>query len=211
MPLPGKCRMSVPCRWEEGGLGSFAGRARFRRHFGWPGRIDAHERVWLTFAGVADRARVVLNGLLLGDQEGREPFAFEVTSLLQVRNDLEVEVTGDAGGGIWGEVALEVRCTAFLRGLRLWATCKKDKAVLHAAGEVVGSADRPLELYLLLDHSTVCYGTCEARPEGQPFHLSSEELPAKRWQDPSIHSVQVDLINGASVWYTQEQMFTFAR
>ena len=43
LPPPG--RMTLPCRWAEGGLTDFAGRVRFRRRFGYPGRIDAHERV----------------------------------------------------------------------------------------------------------------------------------------------------------------------
>jgi beta-mannosidase len=100
----------MPCRWGEGGLGDFAGRVRFRRRFGWPGRIEAQEHVWLTFQGVDAVAEVWLNGQYLGRHEGVGPFAFEVTSLLRVRNELVVEVTAPAAnGGLWGEVALEVR------------------------------------------------------------------------------------------------------
>src|SRR5262249_4666249 len=86
LPPPG--RVSVPCTWAEGGLPDFAGRARFRRRFGYPGRIDPHERVWLTFAGVSDRAEVALNGTALGRHEGPGPFEFEVTALLLPRNEL---------------------------------------------------------------------------------------------------------------------------
>src|SRR6266849_10307562 len=64
--LPPPCRMTMPCRWSEGGLENFAGRVRFRRRFGYPGRIDAHERVWLTFAGIGGTAEVWLNGQHLG-------------------------------------------------------------------------------------------------------------------------------------------------
>src|SRR5262245_97069 len=42
-------RVTLPCRWADGGLGDFRGPVRFRRRFGYPGRLDAHERVWLTF------------------------------------------------------------------------------------------------------------------------------------------------------------------
>ncbi len=117
---PLRRRMNMPCRWDEGGLRDFAGRARFRRRFGYPGRIDDYERVWLTFAGVDEIADIWLNSQFLGRHEGAsEPFDFEVTTLLQVRNELVVEVeSSSTNGGLWGEVALEVRCTAFLRGMQ---------------------------------------------------------------------------------------------
>src|SRR5262249_48078031 len=91
--VPPPPRMKRPCHWNEGGLPGFAGRARFRRRFGYPGRIDTHERVWLTFAAVADTAEVRLNGTFLGTG-GREqlPFEFEVTALLQDRNEMVVDV-----------------------------------------------------------------------------------------------------------------------
>src|SRR5262245_39951011 len=121
--LPPPFRMTMPGRWQDGGLRDFAGRVRFRRAFGYPGRIDPHERVWLTFAGVAGVADVWLNDQSLGRHDGAGgPFEFEVTSLLQARNALVVEVESQTpDGGLWGEVALEVRATAFLRALRAWA------------------------------------------------------------------------------------------
>src|SRR5438477_13088651 len=64
--LPPPRRMVLPCRWGEGGLADFAGRVRFRRRFGLPRQLDAHERVWLTFAGVDGVAWLSLNGDLLG-------------------------------------------------------------------------------------------------------------------------------------------------
>src|SRR5262245_34087740 len=94
-PLPGppSRRMTMPCHWQEGGLPDFAGRVRFRRRFGYPGQIDAEERVWLTFAGVAGVAEVSLNGRPLGRHQGADgPFEHEVTGQLQLRNQLEVEV-----------------------------------------------------------------------------------------------------------------------
>jgi hypothetical protein len=194
--------MTMPCRWADG-LGDFAGRVRFRRRFGYPGRIDDYERVWLTFAGVGGVAEVQLNGRFLGRHEGgQEPFEFEVTSLLAARNELTVEVLAPAGNGdVWGEVALEVRSTAFLRAVQVWVTGTGEATLLHAAGEVVGTAGRPLELYLLRDHRTVAYGTAPATPAGQSFHLVSEEFRADQ-----RHVVRVDLVNGASIWYTIERV-----
>src|SRR5919204_207462 len=64
--LPPGGRMTPPCRWREGGWPDFAGRARFVRRFGLPRRLDPHERVWLTFAGVDTVAEVTLNDRFLG-------------------------------------------------------------------------------------------------------------------------------------------------
>ena len=203
-PLPPPCSMRMLRRWGEGGLGDFAGRVRFRRRFGYPGRIDVHERVWLTFTGAADVAEVWLNGHFLGrHEETQEPFDFEVTQWLADRNELLVEVEAPGGhGGLWGEVAMEVRCTAYLRAVRLWATFAGETARVHAAGEVVGACERPLELYVLLDNRTVAYGTAEAASQGQPFHLISEELSIDRQK---AHRAKVDLVNGASSWFIVER------
>ena len=107
--LPAPCRVTMPCRWKDGGLKGFAGRVRFLRHFGYPGRIDENERVWLTFGGVEGATEIWLNGQFLGRQEETRPFEFHITSLLRGRNELQVEVEGSETGGIYGEVALEIR------------------------------------------------------------------------------------------------------
>ncbi|SRR5579883_560042 len=204
-PLPPSCRMTIPCRWSEGGLPGFTGRVRFRRSFGYPGRIDAHERVWLTFAGVGGEGEARLNNQFLG----RIPNVseFEVTSLLRPRNELVVELDGTAEeGGLSGEVALEVRCSAFLRFLRQSAILRGEGIELRVSGQVVGVADRPLELYLLLDRSVVGYQLATATAEGQPFEISVPDLPVERWRRPDGQfrelPIQVDLVNGAVVWYT---------
>jgi hypothetical protein len=197
-PLPPPCRMTMPCRWGDAGLPDFAGRVRSRRRFGYPGRIDRYERVWLTFAGVSGTADVSLNGEALGRHEGPDPFEFEVTLLLGARNELTVEVdaSGD-DGGLWGEVALEVRCAAFLRSVRVWTT-GEGHTDLHAAGEVVGTAERPLDLYVIRERSTVAYSTVEPTPEGRPFHLVANGVPDGECD------VRVELVNGATIWYACE-------
>ena len=204
LALPPKFRITMPCRWGEGGLGDFAGRVRFRRRFSWPSRIDAPERVWLIFAGVEGNAAVSLNGQLLGTRKGCDtPFEWDVTGLLQARNDLVVEVEAPGGrGGLWGEVALEVRCTAFLRKVR-WRTVAEEAGLrLEVTGEVVGTSERPLELYALLGNRTVLYATVAAAPEGRPFELRSEVIEAP---GGGPQAVRIELVNGAVVWYVVEE------
>lgn len=173
----------MPTSW-----GDFAGRARYRRRFGYPGRIDEFERVWLTFERIADRGEVTLNGTRVGVCEGRDEF--EVTSLLRPRNELIVEAEGGAGGGLVGEVALEVRATAFLRGVSV----RREAGRLVAEGEVAGHADGLLELYLIVDRRPVGYATVIA---GEPFRLTAEE------NGPAQFAV-VELVCGAVPWYTVE-------
>src|SRR5207248_2624791 len=109
----------------------------------------------LTFAGAADSAEVSLNGQLLGKPRGADgPFEFEVTRMLQARNELTLDVAAQSDGGIWGEVALEVRCPAFLRNVRFTKVVADDTASLQATGEIVGASDSALELYLVLEGKT---------------------------------------------------------
>jgi hypothetical protein len=199
---PHRIRLRGPWRCEPSGV---PGRVRFHRSFGYPGRIDAYERVWLTFAGTGSTAEVRLNHHLLG------PIAtageWEVTPLLRPRNELVVEIEGVAKvGGVPGEVALEIRCTAFLRSVRRFAILKGDRVELRISGQVVGAADRPLEVYLLLDRSVAGYQVVTATAEGQAFEMIVPDLPAEKWRGPEgrlqAQTIQVDLVNGAVVWYT---------
>jgi beta-mannosidase len=108
--LPAPRKMTMPCRWSEGGLTNFAGRVRFRRHFGYPGRINANERVWLTFAGIEGSAEIWLNDQFLGRLEQTQyPLDFDITTLLRERNELRIDVEGPETGGLYGEVAMEIR------------------------------------------------------------------------------------------------------
>jgi hypothetical protein len=184
----------MPCRWSEGGLSGFAGRVRFRRRFGYPGRIDDAERVWMTFAGVTGHAGIHLNGRLLGSPDDpAQGFEYEVTPLLQARNELIVEIEAGTDGGLWGEVALEIRRTAYLRQVRIQV--KEHR--LQVEGEIVGSAERPLDLYVILDRSTVASTVADA---GRSFSLVSEPISVQ-----GSHTVRVELVDGATVWYTLEQ------
>jgi hypothetical protein len=185
-------RAAMPCRLDQ------AGRLRCRRHFGYPGRIDAHERVWLVLDGVAGRAAVSLNGTPLGACASGSA-EFEVTDRLGPRNELVVEAESPGSREPWEEVALEVRCTAYLRNVRAWVG-EEDGITLHAGGEVVGRADGPLDLYLILGRSPLTETRAEAEPAGRPFHLAAAVGDRDRLAEP----VRVELVNGATVWFSTE-------
>jgi hypothetical protein len=194
-------RVTVPCRLAECGLTGCRGRVRFRRRFGYPGRIDADERVWLTFEEVRGAAEVWLNGQLLGRHaDGAGSFEHEVTALLRQRNELLVDLqASDDLAGLAGEVAMEVRRTAFLRNVRAWFVREEQGLRLHVAGEVVGTSEQPLEVYGLLNGRTVFYGVVQAVPEGRPFEKMTDLLDV---QPESASAVRVDLIGGAVIWYS---------
>ncbi len=196
-PVPAPRRMHLPCRWQESGLSGFTGRVRFRRRFGYPGQIDDYERVWLTLAGFEGRAEILLNGTQLG-QADQGPVEFEVTRLLQERNCLEVIVESQSPqAGLWGEVALEIRCSAYLRGIQV--ACKPGNPHrLIVRGQVVGTADQTLELYVIADRHTVAYHTVEPSPKGTAFQVETDEMhsaPAK---------IRVELVNLSTIWYAME-------
>lgn len=197
-PLPPPRRANVPCRWEEIGLLNFCGRVRFRRRFGYPGRIDTHERVWLVLEGITCSTEIRLNDRLLG--QGDHSFEFDATDLLQARNELivDVDATGERGL-LWSESALEVRCTAFLRNVRRNAVRSGEGVHLRVTGEVVGRAERTLELYVVIGRSVAGYQVVTADVKGQPFEII---VPEATWQPGERLPVKVDLVNGASVWYT---------
>jgi hypothetical protein len=189
--LPPAFTMKMPGRWADGGLRDFSGTVRCVRPFGYPGRIDPGEHVWLTFAGVDGEAMALLNGKVLGQFAG--PAEFDVTELLQPHNKLVVDVASPAPtGGLWGEVALEVRATAYLKDVHFGTVAGR----LHATGRAVGTAPQPLDLYLVADGHSLTETTIEASPAGTAFALAAE-LP----QGPAPLSVRVELVNAAVIWY----------
>jgi hypothetical protein len=199
----------MPCRWVDIGKGDLGGLIRCRRRFGYPGQIDAHERVWLTFAGLTGRATVLLNDAVVGVVPGCGG-EFEVTSLLRLRNELVVDLDGPAGkAGLWGEVALEVRCTAFLRGVSVQGSLRDGRGDVCITGEVVGTADASLDLYVILGRSPLAEVRLEAATAGQPFRITAGVAPDLLYAtDPETGEavqVRVELVNGAVVWYAMSR------
>src|SRR5262249_4323855 len=98
-----------------------------------------------------------------------------------------------------------VRCTAFLRQVRVRTAGAVGGSVLEVSGVVAGTADRPLELYAVLGRFNVLYARVTPAPEGQPFQFRTEPLPPERFRPAPDATeplaVQIDLVNGAEVWY----------
>jgi hypothetical protein len=186
--------MAVPGGWDSTALADFRGAVRFVRPFGYPGRIDANERVWLTIADLRNQASVTLNEAALGIVAalGGE---FEITALLRPRNVVQLEIESrEPIGGLWSEVALEVRAEAFLRDVRF----EREGTRIAANGLVVGEAADPLELYLIAGRRCVAYDLARPTVEGQPFTLVGE-VPL----ETPLH-VKVELIDAATVWFAVE-------
>jgi hypothetical protein len=174
-------RITVPCLLSDWDLADAD--VLLTRKFGYPGRIDAQERVWLTFAHMEGQAAITLNGALLG--EARDgPFASDVTALLGPHNQLEMQVRGVR----IGDVAMEIRALAFLEDVR----ASRADGKLRVEGRVVGTCAGPLELYILVDGRHALYRTIEA---GQAF-LAELEEPGQ--------SVRVELVHVSTVWYAVE-------
>jgi len=194
--VPLRRRVTMPGSWGDLGLAGFRGRVLFARKFGYPGRIDDYERVWLVADGMEGTASICLNDAILAMSQ-HAPFAFEVTALLKSHNRLEVTISADSDrGGLWGEVALEIRCSAYLRDVRT----RPLPDGLEVSGVVAGSSDRSLELYGLADGAHAHYQLIEACPEGTPFRFVVTPAPEQR--------LRVDLVHVSRIWSTWEQLAT---
>lgn len=83
------------------------GRIRYARHFGHPRTLDTDESVWLTCSLPPGDGTAQLNDRSLGSIRTCEPFAFDATALLALRNVIVLEVDSDSE--VWdGEVAMEI-------------------------------------------------------------------------------------------------------
>ena len=184
-------RFVPPSRLRDAGLVDFTGTVRLVRRFGYPGRIDSYEHVWLTFAEIAGTAEIMLNDKPLA-HGATGAVEFEITELLAPRNRLEVLLHAESdAAGLPGEIALEVRRDAFLRDLA--ARAERDGSV-HITGRVHGSASRPLEVYLRADGQNVGYAVVAA---GQPFQMTFR-------LDRVPPTVRVELVCVAECWQVVE-------
>src|SRR5262249_26271736 len=98
--------------------------------------------------------------------------------------------------GLWGEVALEIRYTAFLTDVH--AHLIEGEKRLHVRGRVEGESTGLLELHVLANGRAVGYLPCAA---GELFAILTDELT-----NPVPPEVRVELICGAIVWYAADVM-----
>jgi hypothetical protein len=175
-------RTTVPCRLTEEALAH--GPVVLSRKFGYPGRLDPHENVWLILNGIDGSARLSLNGQDLGKTDAAA-FAGEVTAYLRQHNRLEITLAGLA----LGECYLEIRAPAYLEEVDL---SRSPSGKLHVAGSVAGSADRQLDLYILADGKQAFYRSIAV---GESFAADMEDKAQK---------VRVELVDAATVWYVVE-------
>ena len=79
---------------------------RHIRKFGRPRTLDSNETLWLVCEHIPATGEVSLNGTLLGSPLVPGPFAADITSLLQPRNEVVFALASDAA---LGDVKLEIR------------------------------------------------------------------------------------------------------
>src|SRR5262249_36717947 len=127
----------------------------------------------------------------------------EVTGKLKDRNELWFDIHYDHpnGGGLCGEVALEIRALAWLHDLQVTLQESGADATILLDGVVIGRSDSPLDLYAILDRNAVLQQTVPPRAIGAKFHFQSDQVPL----DDQEHTLRVELVHRSSVWYTSEQ------
>lgn len=175
-----------------------AGRYRWRRRFSWLASLADHEKLWLTISGVGP-CRVELNGSILADSPD-DPAEFDVSERVARKNEILIEPTASrTGNQLSPDVALEVRCLAYLRDVEFRVSEEGGRSRVRATGLIVGPGDLKLDLYLLhgrhpLEHRVVSPG-----PGGVPFTLSGDVA------DPDVSDIAaVELVHGPVVWCRHE-------
>ena len=188
---PGPPRqVTLPATLAACGLGD-ARRLRFRRRFGRPRRLDDFERLWLIGEGLGGRATLHVNGREVGGAAGT--FAFPVTDLIAERNELVIDLESDGPDeGLSGDVALEVRCAAYLSAVR---ATRANGGQLLVEGIVAGEEGGTLEVYVLADGRTIGYKMCQA---GRPFAIVTDQCAS------GSADVRVELVNGSVIWFVVE-------
>ncbi|MFB6151970.1 MAG: glycoside hydrolase family 2 protein [Haloarculaceae archaeon] len=214
--------VAVPGCWNEElpGFEQYEGAMWYATRFGWDGRSG---RAFLRFGAVNYRADVYLNGAKLGSHEGGfTPFAFEVTDVLEPREDnlLVVRVDNDRAdrklpaertdwfnfGGITREVELVAVPDRFVRNVKFEAAREGDAfaASVRAwvddptAAEGDGAdTDRPEATLPALDRS---WTLDPAEPWEATPHVGADEVASGRVYEGSVE-VPADEVD---VWSPEE-------
>jgi hypothetical protein len=216
-PLPPPSRVFPPCRWTAACGDDFFGTVRFMRTFHPPRKLDPHERLWLVVDGADARGDVFLNGQTLGSVAGYAlADEWDITELLRTQNELIIDVECLPGasaigrsrlgyehcsGGLTGEVRLEVRSSAFVAGLAVWAVAQKIKV----SGTVYGAAGVGLALVVNGLGRELMYAglTADSR-----FELEARvpDMPVWPLAPADFAQIEIKLVSGATAaWQAKLQ------
>lgn len=158
------------------------------RSFGLPRTLDDFERVWLMAERVRGSSIWWLNGERLGECEGGR-WEAEVTGRLRARNELRVEFARPDGEvGFDGEIALVIRCAAYLTEL---SAQRRDDGI-SVSGRIAGEGVDTLELYALADD----------RPCGYGRGFPNDRFEFEAQPTAECKSLRIDLVKTSTIWDT---------
>lgn len=204
VPSPsGPQRAKMPCSWAESLGEEFRGSVRYRRKFNRPAHLDLHERLRLVADGADAFAEVTVNGTTLGKIDGYVlPNIFDVTSLIEMRNEVMVDVSLPAetsgvqrpgreqfAGGLIGEVRLEIGSVGAITNLSVIGLFRERQPYLHIAGDLIGDHDGPIQdwsIEVWANRRKLLSGPLEF---DQAFTFEIPMKDATRWQ-PGISHLQ---------------------
>lgn len=198
----GPQRVKMPTSWAESLGTGFRGTVRYRRKFNRPAHLDLHERLRLVLEGADAYAEAALNGTPLGRIAGYTlPSTFDVTSLVETRNELVVDVSLPAegsvlrpgreqfAGGLIGEVRLEIGSVGAITDLSAIGLFHQKQPCLHIGGSLIGDADGPVHRWTLEVWTNRRKLLSKPLEVGKSFHFEIPMKDATRWQ-PGISHLQ---------------------
>jgi len=231
--LPPAQRINPLTDWGAALGAEFRGRVRYSRRFNRPTGLDASERVWLIVEGVDGRGQCSLDGQPLFTIEGYAlAAAADITAYFRSNNGEQAERSGQRslgsvididvelleqqpaalfrpgrelfGGGLLGDVRLEIRSHAFVEDLAIWWEHVAPPQ-LHITGRVYSeqSAER-LTLVTSACERELDYRTVTT---GESFHIN---VPVNGWpawpdalDEPVLTPIEIRLLGGATtLWQT---------
>ncbi|MCX7699737.1 MAG: hypothetical protein N2039_02560 [Gemmataceae bacterium] len=176
-----------------------SGVAEWRRSFGQPRRLDAHERVWLCLDKPRCPALVTLNGEFLGRVSAGELWEHDVTERLLSSNQLLIEqLQGPLG---WQDVFLEIRALAYLEQV-IVIRGDVGSGNCEIRGTIRGPEGLSLELYVLAERECLTHRMIQLTATITPFSMS---IPVERHPaDSSASRWRVELVSGSIPWHVTE-------